>query len=272
MASRETQRHIHRTAEDPPGDRLDYASDAAAPVRKRLVLDMPGQPDDSTCGPTCLHAVYRYHGDDVPLERVVAEVVPLETGGTLAVLLGTHALRRGYRATVYTYNLRVFDPSWFQGAAVDIKERLTRQMNVKSDSSLRFVSECYLEYLSLGGRVRFEELAPALIRRYLKRDLPILTGLSATYLYACAREAVGEKAEFDDVRGEPIGHFVVLSGYDMERREVLVADPLQENPRFSSHYYWVSLQRLVGAIFLGVLTHDGDLLILEPLADRKGRT
>ena len=67
MASRETQRHIHRTAEDPPGDRLDYASDAAAPVRKRLVLDMPGQPDDSTCGPTCLHAVYRYHGDDVPL-------------------------------------------------------------------------------------------------------------------------------------------------------------------------------------------------------------
>jgi hypothetical protein len=44
---------------------LDYPSDAAAPVRKQLVLDMPGQPDDSTCGPTCLHAVYCYHGDDV---------------------------------------------------------------------------------------------------------------------------------------------------------------------------------------------------------------
>ena len=64
----------------------------------RLHLDILPQPDDSTCGPTCLHAVYRYFGDYVPLPVMVAEVPQLETGGTLASLLGLHALRRGYRA------------------------------------------------------------------------------------------------------------------------------------------------------------------------------
>jgi hypothetical protein len=37
---------------------------------------------------------------------------------------------------------------------------------------------------------------------------------------------------YDDVRGQPQGHFVVLSEYDTETREVVVADPLGENPRF----------------------------------------
>ena len=42
-------------------------SDAAqAGDRRRSIswLDVPilTQPDDSTCGPTCLHAVYAYHG------------------------------------------------------------------------------------------------------------------------------------------------------------------------------------------------------------------
>ena len=30
------------------------------PVRLRLPLEMLAQPDEVTCGPTCLHAIYRY--------------------------------------------------------------------------------------------------------------------------------------------------------------------------------------------------------------------
>jgi len=242
------------------------------PERRHLVLDMSAQPNDTTCGPTCLHAVYRYYGDEIPLEKVIEGVTPLDTGGTLAVLLGIHALRRGYRATVYAYNLRIFDPLWFQGEAVDLSERLEKQMTVKQDPSLRFVSERYLEYLSLGGTVRFEQLAPELIRRYLKRGLPILTGLSATYLYGCSREVGHEKLHYDDLYGEPTGHFVVLSGYDTGHREVLVADPLQDSPLAGAHYYWVGMQRVLGAILLGVLTNDGNLLILQPKADHKERS
>jgi ABC-type bacteriocin/lantibiotic exporter with double-glycine peptidase domain len=55
------------------------------------------QPDDTTCGPTCLQAIYRFHGDPVSLDRVIREVETLETAGTLAVLLALHALESGIR-------------------------------------------------------------------------------------------------------------------------------------------------------------------------------
>ena len=93
-----------------------------------------------TCGPTCLQAVYRYFGDDLPLEQVVAETPSLAEGGTLAVLLGCHALRRGYQATIYTFNLDVFDPSWFEGefaeAARKPKALETRDLIGKLESQI----------------------------------------------------------------------------------------------------------------------------------------
>lgn len=234
-----------------------------SPVRKsRLTLEIQPQPDDSTCGPTCLHAVYRYFGDRIPLRQVISEVEPLETGGTLAVLLGCHALRRGYTATVFTYNLNLFDPTWF-AKKVDLADRLRQQAEAKPDGKLRRATEAYLEFLSLGGVLRFEELRPALLRRFLKRQIPVLTGLSATYLYGCAREAGDHTLREDDIRGVPTGHFVVLCGYDRETRRVLVADPHQDNPLFGSHYYEVSVNRALGAILLGVITYDANLLILE---------
>jgi len=233
-------------------------------VETRLQLDILPQPTDSTCGPTCLHAVYAYYGDQVPLRQVVAEVVPLESGGTLAVHLACHALQRGYQATIYTYNLQLFDPTWFGDGAADLAARLVAQREAKDDARLGVATEAYLEFIDLGGRLRFRELSRDLLAKYLRRDRPILTGLSATYLYGCAREVGIEKLHYDDVRGHPTGHFVVLCGYDSRRREVQVADPLQDNPGFGSHYYTVGLDRVLGAVLLGVITYDANFLVLEP--------
>ena len=66
-----------------------------SPTRQSLDLEIELQPDDATCGPTCLQAVYRYYGDLESLEDVIAEVPQLETGGTLAANLAIHALKRG---------------------------------------------------------------------------------------------------------------------------------------------------------------------------------
>jgi hypothetical protein len=230
----------------------------------RLELDMNRQPDDASCGPTCLHAVYRYFGDEMPLDKLIDQVEPIEGGGTLAVLLAEHALRRGYAAKIHTYNLQLFDPSWFVDGEIDLIDRLTRQAAEKEDPKLRHATRAYVDYLRLGGRIDFAELSPELVRSHLERDRPILTGLSATYLYRCARERGWDHLEYDDVRGYPTGHFVVLFGYDAARDRVHVADPLQDNPRYGSHYYTVGMQRLLGAILLGVLTYDANLLVLEP--------
>ena len=78
-----------------------------------LAFDIQAQPDEVTCGPTCLQALYQYYNDPVPLKDVIREVKQLKNGGTMAVMLGNHALQRGFKAHIYTYNLNVFDPSWF---------------------------------------------------------------------------------------------------------------------------------------------------------------
>lgn len=228
-----------------------------------LEFDILPQPDNTTCGPTCLHALYRYHGHDLPLDQVIEETPKLADGGTLAVLLGQHALSQGFAAHIITQNLQVFDPTWFQADAPPLADRLQRQMDVKPWPKLQLASKAYLDFLALGGTIGMEDLTPSLIRRFLKQSLPILTGLSATYLYRCARE-YGPNCDLDDIRGEPSGHFVVLCGFDKRERGVLVADPFLAHPFGPDHYYQVRAARVIRAILLGVLTYDANLLIVQP--------
>ena len=47
--------------------------------------DIKREPDDTTCGPTCLHADYRYYDDAISLQNVISETLQLAGGGTLAV-------------------------------------------------------------------------------------------------------------------------------------------------------------------------------------------
>lgn len=238
-----------------------------------LQFDIWPQPDTTTCGPTCLHAVYRYFEDPIALSQVIAEVPTLKGGGTLSVYLATHALRRGYQATIIPYNLQLFDPTWSDVPPSDIAEKLRRQRAIKQDlPDFDRVTDAYLEYLRFGGRLKFEVLTAALIRKYLKRGIPIMTGLSATFLYNTAREYdVDGRVIYDDVRGESVGHFVILAGYNRETRRALVADPFLPNPLADGQHYSVDIYRLVCAIMLGILTYDGDLLIIHPKRRRGTR-
>ena len=70
------------------------------------------------------------------------------------------------------------------------------------------------EYQDKNGRIYKHYID--LIKKYLKLKIPILTGLSATYLYRQEREYQTSpgKTKCDDVRGLPVGHFVVLCGFD----------------------------------------------------------
>lgn len=238
-------------------------------METRFTLDILSQPDDTTCGPTCLHAVYRYYDDELALQQVIDEVHPLEGGGTLEVLLACHALRRGYQATIYTYNLKVFDPTWFDSPDTDLSAKLRQQSKVKTGKKLKVATRAYLDFLALGGKLRFKDLTTALLRKYLKQHKPILCGLSSTYLYHCARE-VGPAMTPDDIQGLATGHFVVLCGYDLHNRHVFVADPLKQNPSGKGQLYEVDIDRLVGSILLGILTYDASLLIIEPRTPAAG--
>ncbi len=234
-----------------------------SPPRHLLSFEILSQPDDTTCGPTCLHAIYRYFDREVPLPELIRSVPRLPTGGTLGVLLAIDALRRGYRASIHSYNLQVFDPTWFSLPSGELIAKLVAQQKVRRSEKLKLASAAYVEFLELGGTLHFEPISGALIRRHLRRDRPILTGLSSTYLYQAMRE-YGPDDEDDDLRGNPSGHFVVLCGYDRKERLVEIADPLQSNPHSPTRRYAIDINRVMSSILLGVLTYDANLIILEP--------
>jgi hypothetical protein len=102
------------------------------------------------------------------------------------------------------------------------------------------------------------DLSYALIHGLLRRGLPILTGLSATFLYRAAREH-GPDDIPDDICGFPAGHFVVIAGYNRTRRMLLIADPYGPTQE-----YWSNIDRVIGAILLGIVTYDSNLLVIHP--------
>ena len=228
-----------------------------------LEIPIKSQLDETTCGPTCLHTVYEFYNDSIDLNNVIDEVHHLEDGGTVGAFLAIHALKRGYSATIYSYNLQVFDPTWFERDSVFLIDRLQRQMEFKKDGKLQVVANAYLEFLNLGGLLKFEDLRSHVITKYLKNDQPIIVGLSATYLYKSARE-FGPNLDYDDLRGEPTGHFVLLHGYDPETEDVYIADPIIKNPLEEGQLYKMNIDRVMNAILLGIVTYDANLLIITP--------
>lgn len=227
----------------------------------RILLDVPRfkQPDDVTCGPTCLAQVYRFLGHDRTVEQVIADTPRNADGGTLGVYLGISALRNRFRPTIYSYNLRIFDPTWRRMSGSALRAKLAQRRRFVQSVRLQRAISAYIEYLKMGGRVRFSDLEPALLIRLLDRGHPILTGLSATYLYNTARE---RDDEYDDVRGEPAGHFVVVCGYYPRSDRFVIRDPSSHIPFSRTGKYTVDARRLISAILLGDVTYDANLLVL----------
>ena len=222
------------------------------------------QPNDVTCGPTCLHSIYHFHGDPVSLSQVIEEVQYLESGGTLAILLGLHALKRGYDVTINVLNLDIFDPTWFIHET-NLIEKLELQMRHKKNRKLHQASMAYIEFLKLGGEVISKDISSRFLKESFSKYGPILSGLSSTYLYRFSRELTdsNDMCVYDDIRGYPGGHFVVLSGHCPNSRTFLVADPYSKNPH-AKLYYGVRVSRLINAILIGELTYDANLLFIRP--------
>ena len=232
-------------------------------------LTIRTQPDDETCGPTSLHAIYHYYGLTISLREVIDTIEHSLSGGTLSPLLGKHALMHGFDATIYVNQLDLFDPTWFKKSQAPREVLLTKlksQDKFKQAKGLTAVSKAFQEFLELGGNVRFKTIDVQLFREYFKKNIPILTGLNSTYLYRTSRELFTQEGEsfFDDIQGLACGHFVVLCGYDEKKRRVVVADPFRENPLSKNNFYKVSLARLIKAIMLGAQTYDASLLIITP--------
>ena len=223
------------------------------------------QPDDVTCGPTSLHAIYHHFGYNIPLPKLISEIEMLEGGGTLGVFLGLDALRRGFNATIHSVNLQIFDPTWVDLSMDELHQKLELEFAAKKKNKLRIAIKAYLRFIEAGGIVSLKDLKPGLLDRYFKKDIPVIAGVSTTFLYQSKREYTNAEnmSVFDDIHGEPMGHFIVIYG-EKEEKKFLVADPDHTNPIAHNNYYAVERNRLVHSILLGILTYDSLILAIQP--------
>ena len=223
------------------------------------------QPDDVTCGPTSLHAIYHHYGYQLSLHRLISEIEMLEGGGTLGVFLGLDALKRGFDATIHSVNLEIFDPTWVNLSMEALADKLRQEYAAKHRAKLRVAIKAYLRFIELGGIVSLKDFKPGLFDRYFKKNVPLIAGVSTTFLYQSKREYTNSDnmSVFDDIHGDPMGHFVVVYG-ENEEKKFLIADPDCTNPIAHDHYYAVERNRLVHSILLGILTYDSLILAVQP--------
>ncbi|MDQ8197839.1 hypothetical protein QEH56_06760 [Pelagicoccus enzymogenes] len=222
---------------------------------------MQAQPTETSCGPTCLQAVYQHFEDVYPLESIISDIPENPDGGTYSVMLANHALKRGYQATIYSYNLRVFDPTWAELEAEEIAPKLAKRREHSSSKRARTNLSAYIEFLEQGGEIRFDELDSALLAMLLAKGNPVIAGLNSTHLYRSSR--LKKNGKEDDVNGDVEGHFVTLFEYDHANKQILVADPYQKNPLSESLIYAIDPQRLINSVMLGIVTYDANLLLID---------
>jgi hypothetical protein len=225
------------------------------------------QPDEVTCGPTCLRKVYSYYGLPDTQEQIIGALERNEDGGTLAVYLGIVALKRGLNARIYSYDLRIFDPTWYGSTPDELRAKILARYPHLKDEKRQRAANAYVQFLEMGGELAFDELRHTLLKSIIDRGHPVLAGLSATYLYRQARERWDDESGKhidDDIAGEPVGHFVVISGYDNWGRRCIVVDPFEHAPVNQMGLIQVGTDRLINAILLGDVTYDAVLLEVWP--------
>jgi hypothetical protein len=226
-----------------------------------FLIDVPRlfQPDDVSCGPTCLCQVFHAYGDLKSPEEVAGITRRTPDGGTLPVYLGLAALTAGYRVRAYSYNLRIFDPTWAELPLRELRTKLWQRERAVRGVGLKRETRAWREFLRAGGEILFEDISPALLIRILRDSHPVVCGLSATYLYRQVRERPRDNM-CDDIRGEPVGHYVVVCGYRRGGRRFLVTDPWPHAPFEPGGHYEVPVYRLLSSILLGDVTRDAVLL------------
>ena len=223
---------------------------------------MKPQPTETTCGPTCLETIYKHLGFYEKEEDLFDRIDTNEDGGTLGVHLGTDALKQGFDVTIYTHNLNVFDPTWFQLKQKEIVQKLRTQSKSSKDSKTLFASSSYADFIEMGGKIYFKDLNSSFLYDLLHSHGPVICGLSSTYLYHCARERDSD-LKYDDIEGVPQGHFVILSGIKKDLSQVFLADPFENNPAYKEQKYWVNLQHFINSVLIGVITYDANFILIQ---------
>lgn len=227
-------------------------------------LNILPQPDAESCGPACLHAVFRYFHQYTTLEEVIQGVGPKATGPVPMVHLAQDAIDRGFSATLHTCHFNIFDPGWKGLSKKGLLNKLRGMMENLSDKKLMNALYAYIHFLHSGGSLLFDPIDQNLFNKYLCCGFPVLCRINAARHYDHQQDGpldIHPHMAGRDTTGQA-SKFVVL--YSMHGDVVDVADPYPQNPLGDGHHYPVDAFHLLSSIEADKGTYDASLLVLSP--------
>lgn len=141
------------------------------------------------------------------------------------------ALNFGLAATLYTWNLGVFDPRWFDGGLIEAIEQEMRWLD--ADHLTFALLDRHIDLMERGGYVLSGDPSEALLLRHLGKGRSPIVWVSPDYLWVEHPRLMSDAVVVDSL--DSVGHTVALI-------------PGGHSPAVVVR---VPLTRLVGAMLLG---------------------
>lgn len=210
------------------------------------------------CGPTALTQLFHYFDIDQSVEETIEQTSMIPGLGTYDGNLGCTAIKKGFKVTITPQNLNVFDPTWFSLNREALLSKLRARAEIIEDKYLVASTNGFIDFLELGGELEFKHYSEDLLFEKLALG-PFIVGLCSTYLYGEMRDKGGVK---DDVKGERLGHFVVVDGYNSETDEFTIKDPWHSIPFSPNGEYMLKGDKLITSMLLGEATYDATIVQL----------
>ena len=197
-----------------------------------------------TCGPTSIQQILEYYGIETSLKDIMNGMFLFDRGGTSSDgAMGDYLLKQGFKVKIYTFDTKMFDPSWFKLSRKELLKKLQKSYNI-SRGYKKYNYNGFINFLKHGGKIEFKAITLNEIKNYLKKIYPIMVGVDDSLLYGVKRS---RKTFYDDdIRGKVWGHEVVVAGF--KKNKLFVVDPFPRNTFSKKGKYFVDAEKLLANI------------------------
>lgn len=217
------------------------------------------------CGPTALKMVMEYlSGKDYDLDEIIKDADSIQKYVDWDFKLGTAAIKRGFKATIFTLSIDFFDPTWHGLSRSQLLRKLRQRLKFVMKYNKKDLHDGYIwwwyesslkaiiKFLEKGGKIVFKPITKELIISYLSKGVPVICPVNGSLMYGRKRFY---RKTFDDVKGKYFGHVITATGYENNR--FTLTDTYEGSKR--NGLLKVDRDLLINSILLST----GDLIVIQ---------
>lgn len=205
------------------------------------------------CGAAALRSMLDFFGKNMGEKEITEAAGGVQKGeehyGVLMVHMSAASAGMGYAVHAYTYDMGLFKPEWEKLGREELirnLEGLKTKLAGENKKTSENITDSILHLLKNNHDVKIKVPDKNDIVTFLEKGLPVLISVKAMLL------------EGDSKIKPDVGHYLVVSGYEADKRIFSVIDP------FYGKEYEVEETKLMLAWHVNAIESSAYLLAFEP--------